>query len=223
MLTPQAHLAAAYVLASVFSCDPQPAPPVHFNFVERPPRFVSDLPSRELRALGPVTPGINPRDFPVTSGITQGVVGMTDDVLFKWQELVLGGFCLYPTGVTVTVTYDATVHIATEYPRGSCRYAETEKHEQRHVRADEDVLKQELPGMRATAEAWAAGGSSPGPFDKAQLETMRNLMAVKLKDALERDMIRIDQARSARQREIDTPQEYERLSRACPAEPLPRN
>ena len=220
MIVPTLHLAAAFVLAGFMSCDAQPAPAVIFKYEQKEPIFLSDHTTKELRAIAPSISSVNLADFPITSGVTQGNINMETSILFKSQELLTGGYCLWPAEVDVTLTYRAQVHIAKEYRPYSCRFIETRLHELRHVAADEEVLKQLLPTMKAAAEARAAKGYSQGPYDRTQTETMRGLISGNFKEGMSRELDKLENARALRQQAIDTAAEYTRLSRACPGEPL---
>lgn len=219
MLTPQIHLAAAYMLASIFSCDAQPAPALHFTVREKPPVFVSTRSTRELRALGTTLPNVNLAEFPTTSGITEGKVDLQTSIAFSSQETLTGRYCLWPTEVDVTLSYEAHVYIASEYAPQSCRYAVTKQHELRHVAADEDALREFIPRLKKSAEARAAKGYPDGPFDLAGRDSMKNLVLETFRDGLARDLDKLEADRSRRQLAIDTRAEYTRLSRACPGEP----
>lgn len=220
MIVPSLHIAAAYALAAFLTCDAQPAPVVHFHYIDKPPIYLSDHSTRELHAIAPTVSGVNLAEFPITSGLTQGNINMETSILFKWQETMMGRYCLWPDEIDVTVTYQAQVHIAKEYKPGSCRFDETKLHEQRHVAADEQVLKEFLPKLQQAAEARAAKGFSQGPFDLPQRDAMKSMVAETYKAGMARELDKLDVVRAQRQGAIDTAAEYTRLSRACPNEPL---
>lgn len=214
------HLAAPYVLAAFLTCDAQPAPVVVFNYVQKDPIFLTDHTTQELRALAPSMTSVNLADFPITSGITQGNINLETSILFQSQGQLTGGYCLWPKEVDVTLTYQAQVHIAKEYRAYSCRFIETRLHELRHVAADEEVLKQFIPGLKQAAEARAAKGTAEGPFDLEQRDAMKKLISETYETGMSRELDKLESARTLRQQAIDTPAEYTRLSRACPGEPL---
>jgi hypothetical protein len=220
MPAPPLHIAAAYVLAAFFSCDPRAAPAVHFNYVEKDPSFVTDRATEDLRSLGPTLPNVNMADFPITSGIAQGKTELQTSMDFTTQKTLFGSYCLWPDAIEVTLTYEAQVYIARNYAPTSCRFALTREHEMRHVQTDEDVLRQFLPELKKDAEDRAAKMEAKGPFDAGQVETMKNLVMDTYRDGLTRELDKLDAERTRRQQQIDTPQEYTRLSAACPGEPL---
>ena len=117
----------------------------------------------------------------------------------------------------ITVTYGfnpLVVYVAKEFPKGSCAYDEVLKHEMRHVAANrahlaaiEEPIHQALSKRFATGKLWrgAVGASAQ------QLQRER--------DALWLPFIRreIDRGAAA-QAEIDSPEEYKRVSQACGGE-----
>ncbi len=220
MISHALHIAAPLVLAAFGACAPGPPPAVHFAYRDKPPVFYSGHTTAELRRIAPTLTTVNLRDFPVTSGVTEGKIGLETSLLFKSQEQLEGGYCLWPESLDVTLTYQAQVSIAKEYKPASCRYAETKAHELRHVAADEDAIHAFLPGLEGAAAEAAARLGPEGPFSLQQREAAKDRLLESVKTSLAQALEKLDSARNLRQRAIDTPAEYMRLSRACPGERL---
>lgn len=214
------YLAAAYALVAFLTCDPHAPPSVNFRFADKAPIFSSTRTTRELRLMAPSVTGIDLSHFPVTSGLTQGKIETETSISFESQQLLSGDYCLWPQEVDVTVHYQAQVYIAKQYPPDSCRFALTRQHELRHVAADEETLAEYLPKLKETAIRTAAQAFPAGPFTRAARDQARDAILEAVKDALAGEMDRLDRARQQRQQAIDTAQEYMRLSRACPGEPI---
>lgn len=117
----------------------------------------------------------------------------------------------------ITVTYGhspMTVYVAKEFPIGSCAYEEIYRHELRHVKAYQDHLvsiERDLTDtlMRrfATGQVWRA--------PKGQMRMMlEKEMNERWLPYIEREIERVE----VKQAEIDTPEEYARVSASCGGE-----
>lgn len=107
---------------------------------------------------------------------------------------------------------DTVIYLAKELEGGSCSYREVLEHEMRHVRTDHVLVQNYMPLLpdllrRALKQVGVIRASSPEVAETQIKATIKEYMA-NLGESL-------SQVRKKQQVLIDTPQEYERLSKSC--------
>jgi hypothetical protein len=107
------------------------------------------------------------------------------------------------------------VFIAREIPRGSCLWRDVHAHEMRHVGVNRESIRAAASLLTADVETLARQGiSAEGPtVEAAQQQVLDRLRA-----AVRRAEQAFDQRSTRGHASIDTPEEYERASRACGGE-----
>lgn len=122
-------------------------------------------------------------------------------------------WCAYPAEVTVLYHLPAvTVYVAREYPRGTCQFNSTMRHEMQHVNITNAVYTQAkarlqtLLGNRVRSMRPAAGLTKTGAVDRL-VSDITEIMK-QATDPVESEFER-------RQAAIDTPASYRELGREC--------
>jgi len=107
-----------------------------------------------------------------------------------------------------------TVYVAREFPPGTCAHKEIYEHEQRHVKTYEDHLAAIEKDVAATLnQRFATGAPWRGPVGQAA-----GLLAAELDSRWLPYITReIERVKSA-QTQIDTPEEYARITESCGGE-----
>jgi hypothetical protein len=124
-----------------------------------------------------------------------------------------GGACTKVRRADVTIGYrDVTVYVAREVPQGSCGFNEVVAHEQKHIAVNLEVLKEYAPRIQQSLEAYLRDDAVFAGRNRAdELALLRkNLQAI-----LDRFGERMIDDNIARQKQVDSPEEYRRLSRVC--------
>ncbi len=214
--------AAGIILANTLSCAVQPAATVSLSFQNTPPRYVhtestADLSQRKIDTKF----SHGPSEIFVTGGITESHLETKFKMSFKSMEdtVTLQG-CYWPTDINVTVSYAPVVYIASDYDYQSCRYQQTALHELKHVNTDIITINEFLPHIRQSLQTAASALSVTGPFSLENKDQAQEGMMAAIKTALEASVNQMQATRQQRQQAIDTRQEYLRLSKACPDEPI---
>lgn len=123
-----------------------------------------------------------------------------------------GRACARPERVSLDLRHtEHRVRIASELPRGSCLFRETEKHERRHVSVNRATLRRAAADAEAAVRNWAAQAVGRGG---TEAEATAALQAG-LRDAIAPAMETMRKARDAAHGRIDSPEEYRRLGRVC--------
>jgi hypothetical protein len=127
-----------------------------------------------------------------------------------------GRACFVATELHVRFGLQAhLVFIAREIPRGSCLWRDVHAHEMRHVGVNRESIRAAASVLAADVETLARQGiSTDGPtVEAAQQQALDRLRA-----AVRRAEQAFDQRSTRGHVSIDTPEEYERASRACGGE-----
>lgn len=214
-------LSAGYVLAGLFTCDPQAVPLITLDFQNNPVRIDNSKSSAALAELRQrsASPGYD-GEFAVVDGITDSNFAFKYDMDFESvSRPVLRDACIRVKAVNLTISYTATVYVASQIPPGSCRHALTSEHEMRHVNTDITALKEFLPSVRKIVEAAVMSEAVTGHIPQAQVESAQASLSKKLTAVLGEATGALRRARALRQQQVDSREEYQRLSTACPDEP----
>lgn len=127
-----------------------------------------------------------------------------------------GVFCGALATVTVSIGLsERTVMVAKELPRGTCIHREVLAHEMKHVAVDEKLLKDFIPiAKRRVEDAVARMGTVRARGQEQVMTQLRRPLDAVLKETMQ-DFSR---ERQKRQAQVDTMQEYERVTRSCDGE-----
>lgn len=199
-------------LLAADSCAELPKPSVSLQKLDEPVKQDDRYGYRTLTSLA----GERTRPNQTVLGLTRGKVvarialraPRLVDASGRWE-------CLSPQ-LQVSFGYaPLTVHVAREFPPGSCAYQEILAHEQKHVEA---YRKHALAIEQEIAATFAARFTvDPQPWRGAAGE-----LGERLQKELDERWLPFIQRRlaavEAAQAEIDAPEEYERVSRACDGE-----
>jgi hypothetical protein len=118
-----------------------------------------------------------------------------------------------PTVIRIRLDHaEHTIRLAREVPRDGCLAREVLAHERRHAELNRRTLRAAAEELRQVARAWAAGAQARAPDVGAAAVLLQEELAQAIEPVLER----LRAAREAGHAEIDTPEEYRRLSRTCP-------
>ncbi len=107
---------------------------------------------------------------------------------------------------------DVVVHIAREVADDRCLYGEVYRHEQRHVRVDRDVIVLFAPRIEGDLRALVA---RMGVVRGRSKEAVWHEISERVHVAVTAQLKAFSQEMRKRQRFVDRPEEYRRLSSAC--------
>lgn len=198
------------------------APAVAYTFKNVPPQVTHHLDYHGLSQFSiDTTFSQHKNEVFLKAGVTQGMTRLNHSAGFRYlQNPANNTACLYVDSVTVEMSYEPIVHIASNFPYGSCRFKTTWEHELRHVNTDVITLNEYGPHMKQSAIVAAQSIGPIGPFPVAQLEAQQQAVMSRIGAAVDKTLDDIGAVRLQRQQLIDTREEYLRVSRACPNEPL---
>lgn len=211
-------LAAGYILAAA-GCPAMPQmgeDDTQMSFSHSPPVIETDKSAQDLGNYNVSTTfsrsrneifrvgGLHLSEFVPRFIISYNIMGTKDNKA-----------CIAPAAVRIEVHYEPRVLIASDFEQGSCMHGKILEHEMQHVNVDIITFKELLPQMRKSVHAAAAALEPMGPMPETSIETAKNMLTEKIRDALVESVEEIEQIRFNRQQRIDTRQEYLRISTAC--------
>jgi hypothetical protein len=150
-----------------------------------------------------------------TLGLTQVQQSFSVQLQGKLSQARGGGVCFFLDQVKAALAYDKIgVFIAREYAPGSCEYEETKRHENLHVVASMDAMKQVLPRLRFTllnAPELRQMGRVQSDSDREAKDKVMKAVRRLAQPYLEEIRIRADR----RNAEIDSPESYRSVRARC--------
>lgn len=210
--------------SGVTGCQKLEAPPIlTLNFNNKQPRATHNFDHTQLGKFVSSTQfSHRPDEVFVTGGITES--NITDNLRMDYREAInpiTGTMCVSVSNIQVDIDYAPIVHIAVNFPEGSCQYGQTWQHELRHVNTDIIALNESMETIRATLVSAATRLPVIGPIPGAEEQKAQQELAAPIADVLKGAFDAMDKIRMTRQQAIDTREEYLRISRACPPLPAP--
>lgn len=127
-----------------------------------------------------------------------------------------GTVCTYLYRLTIQLSNASTmVYIAREIPSGTCINGEVTAHENKHVAVNNAVLRDYQSRL---ADDVRTSLQNLGAIAVRSRAVAMQSLSDQVKGPVEAAVKRMDEERLRRQAQIDTPQEYDRVSRACNGE-----
>ena len=149
-------------------------------------------------------------------GLTLARYGEQSQVSALFRTMNDGTYCASASTVTISFGFQQRiVHVASEIPVNSCLHGEVLAHEMRHVAVDEALLREMMPQIRIRLDQVLEGMAPVRSRSQAQA-----MAAIRrpLESAMRRIMQEFGRERDRRQAQVDTVEEYERVSRVCNGE-----
>lgn len=207
------------VFATALVCAPaQNVPSVALEFIPTQPKVTHNLDHQALGQFSVSTQfSHHKNEVFLTGGITESNIRTDYNVSFEQHvHPVTKKACLYVDHIDLKLHYDPVVHIANNYPQGSCRFKTTWQHELLHVNTDLVTLNERKGQLEQAARQVAQKITVIGPVDASALPVQQQAIIDQVGAAVQASFSNIDQLRMQRQQLIDTRAEYLRLSKACP-------
>jgi hypothetical protein len=212
-----AGLLAAHMLAGFSGCAAVPPVSVDITFANNPPVHINALSRRQMARMfdAPASQGVDER-FNV-NGIT--VDQTTPKYEISYEATVdgdTGGVCLRLEHVGITIDYSPEIYIASEYRPGTCRYNQTMTHESRHVDTHIITVAEHLAHIKSAVQDVVSNLGVAELGSVADIEQVKANVADRIRDALATSVAEMRNVALIRQQQIDTRQEYVRLTKTCP-------
>lgn len=150
-------------------------------------------------------------------GLMSGEISLENQIAFVHQTYERAGqACLYINEIKVTFHVDPTIYVAKEFKPGTCEHKAVLDHEKKHILVDRMMVNKYNERISKTLTyAINKYGYSFGPFPMEQLEPAQKKMQDYIEGIIREESERMNKERRARQQDVDTLEEYERVSSLC--------
>ncbi|WP_148219211.1 hypothetical protein [Azospirillum sp. B510] len=209
-------VAASPVAAQSNGCAGFPQAKLNLDGVLAPIQRDDGLTIAQLTRLPGRTPGPAGAANSHVLGLTQARYGEQSQVSAQVKAMGDGTYCAAASVLAISFGFQQRiVHVAREIPASSCLFGEVLAHEMRHVVVDEALLAEMMPQIRGRLEQVTA---EMAPVrSRSQSQAMAAIRRP-LESAMRRIMQDFGRERDRRQAQVDTAEEYERVSRVCNGE-----
>lgn len=201
----------------VDSCDSYPDVPVNITPVFDDPKYDFTQNLAQIQILASDAQHTIPQYHPVTMGLTryEPVLEFHVPMVVRTEHEGMSG-CAFVQHVDVTVGYrNVTVFIANEIPQGTCAFDEIMAHEQKHIDVNRQILDEFVPLIEERFKAYLRLN---GVQQVENADYARKIITDKLKSIMEDVTGQMETENIRRQREVDSVEEYTRLSKVCQGE-----
>jgi hypothetical protein len=165
---------------------------------------------RDLAASG--TTGTQSESWPVGLASGQFYLSVTKDI-FKTRSSYDPTTCGQIKAIHVEMGFAKnTIYIAKEFPRRSCPYKIVMGHEEKHKAVDRQLLKEYSEKAKSF---FARAAETIGVIRNGSGAALDNEMGENISRAMDQFSQEIEDERKSRQKEVDSSEEYARVSAAC--------
>jgi hypothetical protein len=155
------------------------------------------------------------RSFAHVAGLTVASIAVDSEIRIASSGNAGGEpTCAWPTVVTVTLSTAPTVYVGADH--GDCLRDVGLGHEMEHVAIDRNVIDFYSPIFRRQINAMIDAMNSTAPSPGLDVQSWRQRIEEKINAVISVQSDALNFNRAARHRILDSPEEYRRLSVACP-------
>lgn len=213
-----ANMAATTFLlvANPLQCMVPKAPVININPVTEKVRYDYSKKSAELSAMkndtvSPYAPGVDIS----TGGLRKDAPQTQLSISWGYREYPrLNAICLWYDKIDIKVTLSPVVYIAKEYNKRGCK-EKILKHEMRHVNVDHIVVNEYAQELGVAVQNAVNSAGALGPYPTSQLDKARDSIKRHVEKAVESKSAMLSNRMRELQREVDSLEEYERISKHC--------
>lgn len=214
------YLAAGYLhlASSDFKCQLKKTPEITVTAADTTVRYDHSRSQAQLDAMEHDT--VSPYAGNVQThvgGLMAGEVSIAQNVRIMQETYPRFNFgCLYFDTVRVTITIKPTIYIAKEYKKDGCMYRAIREHERKHIAVDQQIVAKYKP--RITDAVYGAVrelGAAHGPMKISTITAAQDRLQTHVQGVVRAFSGEMSAERRARQQEVDTLDEYERVQDKC--------
>ena len=129
-----------------------------------------------------------------------------------YPDLKVG--CLWYDSIVVNINMNPVIYIAQEYQQDPCKAAIME-HELKHVTVDREVMGRYAQEVGKAVQAAVNQAGAMGPFNVDEMNSYQDRYISHVQSAINSQELLLTKDMRQRQGQIDTRQEYDRVSKIC--------
>ena len=204
-------LVCLFPSSPAFAIDKCPSyrPITSLRYSIKPTQYVRNFSAMELTGT---------HEYGDGSSITLGHAGGRSGIRMSIEyEAVLHAslYCLQIKKIKAQFYAEPTIHIANNFKRGSCEYNSVLKHEHKHVKILQRAHKLYISKYRTHLRKVAKGIPYFPPMEITEMQAYKDIASRHIDNGLSEYMAHIRDYVAERQKELDTPEEYQRVNERC--------
>ena len=172
--------------------------------------------TQQLTARRTTSPG------PYGSNIDTATGGLRADQISTSSNIKMGTMvyqsqnagCIWYDEVTVNINLNPVIYVAKEYQKEPCKGAIL-KHELRHVEVDRFVVNKYAQQIGAAIQNTVNKAGAVGPFPASDMNRQQDQLIKHIQAAIKSQEHLLDQEMRTLQSQVDSLEEYERISKIC--------
>ena len=168
----------------------------------------------QLKALKPDGAIAGDPRFTQITGLTVAGIEVDSEVRIANSRFSDGNVCAWPSVVTITLSTSPKVYVTADHSK--CQTDAGLTHEMTHVAIDRAIIDRYTPIFRHRMSTMVEAIGTVGPVPESALSTIRHRIEEKINAAIAVATDQLTTDRTAEQRGLDSPTEYERLANVCP-------
>lgn len=213
MLVPAILVASNLVQVSATVCPPTHTE-VRVSQDVKLPRIDDTKTYAQLKAMNVNDALTHDLKFAEAVGINAATISVDSEIRTKSSGPEGGPICVWPSVISIKLSTAPSIYVDASH--GTCRRNVAMEHEMEHVAIDRNLIDRYVPIFRSriTAMADAIGGTSAPSYDV--LPMVRERIEEKINAMLSVTYDSMATERTLAHREHDSPDEYRRVSNACP-------
>src|SRR5579859_1047902 len=179
------------------------------------PRIDYTKRATQLESMKFRDPVASDRSFARVAGLTVAAIAVDSEIRIASTGSSAGEpTCAWPSVVTVTLSTAPTVYVGADH--GVCSREVGLGHEMQHVAIDKKVIDAYGPIFRRRLDAMIDAMNSTAPEPGLDINSWRARIEEKINAVISVTSDSLNDDRASQHRSLDSPQEYLRLSLACP-------
>lgn len=148
-------------------------------------------------------------------GVTSSRVEWRTELSARYLRQPNGTVCAVPDRIAIELVHvEHAIRIAEEIPQDGCLWREVLAHERRHVAVNSGTLREAEQAVGRAVRGWSRQAVARAP----DAEAATAMLQASLRRAVEPALAAMRRARARGHSRIDSPAEYDRLARVCPAD-----
>ena len=152
------------------------------------------------------------RSFAQVAGLTVASIAVDSEI--RIASTAGEPTCAWPSVVSIRISTAPTVYVGSDH--GTCLRQVGLGHEMEHVAIDRNVIDTYGPIFRQRLDAMVNAMNSAAPEPGLDLDSLRSRIEEKINAVIAVTSDSLNDDRASKHRKLDSPQEYRRLSYACP-------
>lgn len=185
------------------------APRTHVKYSIDNTQYIRNISAKEL------TERHSSRNGGRTTGLASSVVGTRISMEYEGETSKENLYCLRVKKINFNFFVEPKIYIASNFKRGSCEYNAVIKHEREHIDIIKGAHKDYVPEFKSFVKDIARELPSFFPMPLTSMDSAKDEISAFIQERVGDFMNVVNEDVAERQSEIDTDDEYRKISDRC--------